>query len=147
VDGHKRLVCQRCGWVYYENPLPVVACAARNKQGDILIAKRNLEPGINRWALPGGFIESDETAEAACLRELGEETGLKGRIKRLIGVYLQRIRDYDPLLVIGYEVSVSKSRFSLNNELKEAGFFSKREMPVIPFSSHRKIIRAIFQDV
>jgi len=144
VDGRKRSICQKCGWVHYENPLPVVVCAVKNKKNKILIAKRNLRPGIGKWALPGGFVESNETPEIACLRELEEETGLKGKIKRLAGVYLQKARHYGSLLIIGYEVSISKNNLSLNSELKEAGFFRKKDFPVIPFSSHRKIIKSVF---
>ena len=143
VDGRKRLVCQKCGWINYRNPLPVVACAAIGKEGKILIVKRNLRPGINKWALPGGFVESNETPEIGCLRELEEETGIKGKIKRLIGVYIQKTREYGSLLVTGYEVKISKNSLSLNNELKDAKFFSKKDIPFIPFSSHRKIIEKI----
>ena len=116
-----------------------------NRENKILIAKRNLTPGKNKWALPGGFIESDETPETACLRELKEETGLKGKIKKLIGIYIQKTRYYGSFLVIGYEVSISKNSLSLNSELKEAKFFSKKDLPVIPFLSHRKIIEEVFE--
>ena len=143
VDGRKRLICQKCGWIYYENPLPVVVCAAKDKKGKILVVKRNLKPGINKWALPGGFIESDETPEIACLRELEEETGLKGKITRLIGLYIHKTKEYGSLLVVGYEVVIARSLLSLNNESKDAKFFSKKDIPFIPFSSHRKIIGKI----
>ena len=142
VDGRKRLVCQKCGWINYKNPLPVAVCVAKNREDKILITKRNLKPGINKWALPGGFIESGESPEIACLRELEEETGLKGKIKRLIGIYVQKTREYGSVLVIGYEVSVFKNYLSLNNELKDAKFFSKETLPHIPFSSHREIIES-----
>lgn len=42
----------------------------------ILLIERGREPFKNKWALPGGFIEMDETLENACIRELEEETGL-----------------------------------------------------------------------
>jgi len=145
VDGRKRLICKKCGWISYNNPLPVVVCAAKNKKNRILVAKRNLMPGMGKWALPGGFIESNEDPEIACLRELKEETGLKGKIKRLAGIYVQKTRYYGSLLVIGYEVSVSNDNLSLNSELKEAGFFSKQDLPVIPFSSHRKIMERVLR--
>jgi ADP-ribose pyrophosphatase YjhB (NUDIX family) len=141
IDGHKRLACQKCGWIYYENPLPVAVCVAIDKKGKILIAKRNLKPGINKWALPGGFVESNETPEIACLRELEEETGLKGKIKRLIGVYVQKTREYGSFLIMGYEVKISRGSLSLNNELKDARFFDKKNLPAIPFSSHREILK------
>ncbi|MCK4859501.1 MAG: NUDIX hydrolase [Candidatus Omnitrophica bacterium] len=147
VDGCKRLVCQKCGWVNYKNPLPVVVCAVKDKEGKILIAKRNFAPGINKWALPGGFIESGENPEIACLRELEEETGIKGKIKKLVGIYAQRSRHYGSLLVIGYEITISKSSISLNNELKDAKFFAKETLLYIPFLSHRKIIKKVFENV
>lgn len=77
------------------------------------------------------------------MRELKEETGLTGSIKRFIGMYVQKIRHHGSFLVIGYEVRVLNDRISLNNELLEAGFFGKNDMPMIPFVSHRKILERI----
>lgn len=42
----------------------------------VLLIQRGREPFKNKWALPGGFIEMNETLEVACKRELKEETGL-----------------------------------------------------------------------
>ena len=123
-----------------KKPIPVAVCVAKDRKNRILIARRNLKPCINKWALPGGFIESGESSEEACLRELQEETGLKGEIKRLIGVYIQKSRYYGSIIVIGYEVNVFQNTLSLNNELKEAKFFTKETFPHIPFLSHRKMI-------
>jgi len=145
IDSKKRLVCKSCDWIYYDNPLPVAVFAVRNKNGELFVAKRNIEPGKNRWALPGGFIESNENPEKACLRELKEETGLRGRIKRLIGVYIQNTLYYGSILVVAYEVDVLKDNISLNNELKEGKFFDKKDMPNIPFLSHRKIVDEFFK--
>jgi len=145
IDGQKRLVCQKCGWIHYVNPLPVVVSAVRNKDGEIFVARRNTEPGKNRWALPGGFIELNESPEEACLRELEEETSLKGRVKRLIGVYIQNIRYYGSILVVAYEINVLKNKILLNSELKEGKFFSKKDIPNIPFLSHRKVVDEFFK--
>lgn len=43
----------------------------------LLLIKRKDHPFINKWALPGGFINPDESAYQAACRELEEETGLK----------------------------------------------------------------------
>ncbi|MEA3492997.1 MAG: NUDIX hydrolase [Candidatus Margulisiibacteriota bacterium] len=143
IDGRKRQSCPKCGWINYENPVPVVACAAINKKGEVLITKRNLEPGKGKWALPGGFVEWDEASEDACLRELKEETGIDGEIKRLIGVYVQRTAKYGSLLVIGYIVGVLHENITVNSELKEARFVSQRDIPYIPFLSHRKMLEGV----
>jgi len=43
-----------------------------------LLIERKYPPFEGMWALPGGFMNMDETLEEAALRELEEETGIKG---------------------------------------------------------------------
>ena len=51
---------------------PVIVC-----NGSILLVQRAEDPGKDSWALPGGFVNADESAEDAMLRELVEETNLQ----------------------------------------------------------------------
>jgi len=44
----------------------------------VLFIKRGHDPFEGMWALPGGFVEPDETVEEAAARELMEETSLAG---------------------------------------------------------------------
>lgn len=46
------------------------------KNGKILITKRNVDPFKGYWVIPGGHVEKYETAEVAVKREIKEETGL-----------------------------------------------------------------------
>jgi 8-oxo-dGTP diphosphatase len=62
-------------------------------RGDVLLVRRGRPPFRGRWALPGGFVEPDESAEVAVVRELFEETGLRARPARLVGVYSAPGRD------------------------------------------------------
>src|SRR5260370_42384166 len=60
-----------------------------------LAVRRSSEPFKNRWALPGGFVRPDENLDQAARRELGEETGLRGKLVHLeqLGTYGDPARD------------------------------------------------------
>lgn len=60
----------------------VVVHAIVEKDGKILLGKRSLQlsDGAGQWCLPGGFMDRDENAQQAVLRELLEETGWEGEI-------------------------------------------------------------------
>ena len=63
------------------------------KGHDILLIRRGREPYKGAWALPGGFVDVGERVEDACRRELLEETGLRGDIVDLLGVWSDPARD------------------------------------------------------
>ncbi|MEU1574730.1 NUDIX domain-containing protein [Streptomyces collinus] len=56
----------------------------------VLLVERGQEPYAGRWALPGGFLQPDESAETAARRELAEETGLSD----VSGLHLEQLRTY-----------------------------------------------------
>ena len=69
----------------YEHPHPSVTTdcvvfAFDGKSLNLLLINRGIEPYKGSWALPGGFIHMDETAEDGALRELKEETGVEAEI-------------------------------------------------------------------
>jgi 8-oxo-dGTP diphosphatase len=68
----------------------------------VLLIRRANDPFKGRLALPGGFVEPDETVEQAAARELFEETGVPKSASRLnnIGVYSAPDRDPRPRRVI-----------------------------------------------
>jgi ADP-ribose pyrophosphatase YjhB (NUDIX family) len=51
----------------------------------VLLVLRGTEPGRGLWSIPGGRIETDETAEQAVIREMREETGLEVVVGDLVG--------------------------------------------------------------
>jgi 8-oxo-dGTP diphosphatase len=74
-------------------PLLTVDCAVFDGKGRVLLIRRGRPPYKGRYALPGGFVEIGETVEAACRRELAEETGIEVGRLRLVGVYSDPRRD------------------------------------------------------
>ena len=60
------------------------------KYFSILLVKRNKEPFINKWCLPGGYVGIEETSKEASNRILKKETGL-------IDVYMQQVGVYDSI--------------------------------------------------
>lgn len=60
---------------------------------EIVLIQRKNDPYKGYWALPGGFVEWGETVEAACLREVKEETSLDVEIIDLVGVFSKPDRD------------------------------------------------------
>ncbi len=133
--------CPSCGWIYYKNPLPSVAALIVNEKNEILLIRRGIEPGRGEWALPTGFIEQSELPEQAVLRELKEETGLKGKVKNLIGIYTDRTNFYGDILLIGYEVEALGGHIKAGSDCDAVRFYSWDKLPRIPFASHRSVIR------
>lgn len=76
-----------------KTPLLAVDCIVFDREDRLLLIKRANPPFKGSHALPGGFAEMGETVEAAALRELHEETGIEGKIQRLVGVYSDPKRD------------------------------------------------------
>ncbi|MCO7226746.1 bifunctional nicotinamide-nucleotide adenylyltransferase/Nudix hydroxylase [Pleionea sp. CnH1-48] len=58
-------------------PVFVTVDAVVVQSGHLLLIKRKAKPGKGLWALPGGFVQNDETLLNGCIRELREETRLK----------------------------------------------------------------------
>jgi ADP-ribose pyrophosphatase YjhB (NUDIX family) len=75
-DTLPRWVCDQCGVVHYSNPLMVVGTIPE-RDGEILLCRRAIEPRYGYWTLPAGFLENDETAGEGALRETMEEAGAR----------------------------------------------------------------------
>jgi 8-oxo-dGTP diphosphatase len=76
----------------YDHPRPaltvdMVIFTLRGDRLQVLLVRRSSEPFAGEWALPGGFVEMDESLETAAARELKEETGA-------LDAYLEQLYTY-----------------------------------------------------
>lgn len=72
--------CTNCSFTYYFNPSSAVVALIFNTQGELLVSTRAHEPAKGMLDLPGGFVDSYETAEEAITREVYEECNLRVRV-------------------------------------------------------------------
>lgn len=110
------------------------AVVFRRKSGvedvEVLLITRKYDPGKGKHALPGGFVDYNEDPLIGCLRELEEETGLKGINCELLTVTGNPLRDPRGHTVsIVYLVTVSEDAVPKGGDDAEtATFYSFAEM-------------------
>ncbi len=138
----QNIPCPHCGQPVsvYRNPSPTVDVVIYDPaHGVVLIERRNPPHG---WALPGGFIDYGESAEAAAVREANEETGLEVELYGLVGVYSDPGRDPR-----GHTMSVAFAARAARPEKLQAGddagraaFFPLDGLPPMAFD-HASIVQ------
>lgn len=79
----------------FHYPISVDSVIFGYREGKLKVAliKRKKPPFLGKWAIPGGFMEGDETVVETALRELHEETGIQDVYLEQFGVYSMRGRD------------------------------------------------------
>ncbi|TKJ40746.1 NUDIX hydrolase [candidate division LCP-89 bacterium B3_LCP] len=140
ISERLRLRCQKCGEIHYQNPFPATALICFNDRGELLLTRRSEPPCVGQWCLPGGFIEMGETAQEAALREFKEETGLEGKLVRVIDVASKVDGYWGDVVVIGFEVEVVGGKLTAGDDASEVGYFPLDDMPEIVFDTHRVIL-------
>lgn len=140
IEGLNRLYCDRCAEPIYENPIPATCLVVCDDRKQLLLVKRRVDPKKGYWCLPGGFIELGETPEEAALRELSEETGLCGRIDRLLGVSTNPGTFYHTILMVAYLVTHTSGTLRPGDDALDAAYFALTRLPQIAFASHQKFI-------
>jgi len=112
-------------------------------QDRLVLIKRGNEPYKGRLALPGGFVEADETVEQAVLRETKEETGLEATIVRLIGVYSDPGRDpRGPTVSVCYRLDATGGSPRASSDAAAIELVSPGDVPALAFDHGRMIADA-----
>lgn len=131
----------------HESPLvtvDIVVFTVKNEKLQLLLIKRAKDPFKGSWAIPGGFVEKDESLEEAAIRELAEETSVKD-------LYLEQLYTFgdpnrDPrgrVITITYFALVRSlegvSNLVASSDAAEVGWFDTDSLPSLAFD-HKKIV-------
>src|SRR5437016_10599983 len=129
----------------YDRPsvtVDVVMMSLRQRDLQVLLVKRGSWPYEDMWAIPGGFVNIDESLEAAAERELQEETGVQD-------VYLEQLYTFgdpgrDPrtrVITVVYFALLDSERLQVKaaDDAADVGWFSVYDLPSLAFD-HEKIL-------
>ncbi|HET8854799.1 MAG TPA: NUDIX hydrolase [Salinimicrobium sp.] len=108
----------------------------------ILLVQRKKAPFKEDWALPGGFLEEQETMETGALRELREETGL--RIKEIEQLKAFGAPGRDPrgrtITIAFWGETDSEQELKAADDASQASWFSEDRLPALGFD-HSEILK------
>lgn len=127
----------------YPHPAITTDCVIFGFDGsklNVLLVERGLEPYKGSWALPGGFMRIDETAEDCAMRELEEETGLRASYIEQIGAFSQVDRDpRERVVTIAFYALVRLSDVSGGDDAADARWWAIDDIPRLAFD-HQDIL-------
>ena len=130
VGGAERRQCtaKECGFVFWNNPTPVLAAITHRRDEVILIQAIGWPK--HWYSLVTGFHEAGESAQEGVLREVKEELGLNGTVQSLVGVYSFFEMNQ---VIIAYDVLVDDDDIILDtNELVDYKIIKTQELKTWP---------------
>ena len=135
----------------YDYPRPAVTVdivVCTGELSDVLLVQRKHAPFEGCWALPGGFIEMEETLETAALRELREETGVSEVALTEVGVFGAPFRDpRGRVITIAYAVVLEEPTLSIKagSDASAVAWFSTAPFdPTCELNAATKVPRLAF---
>ena len=130
----------------YDYPRPCVTAdvvvVTKEARPRVLLIRRKNPPFVGTWALPGGFIEMDETLEASARRELMEETGVRpGKLVQLATFGDPRRDPRHRTISVVYFGQVNPKQVMpfAADDAAAVGWFALHRPPALAFD-HRRIL-------
>jgi len=140
VEGREVPHCPSCGFIAWRNPLVATMVVVQTPAG-IVLGRRDIEPGLGLWCLPGGFVNEEEEPRDAAIRECAEEIRARVEIDSLLDVYHITRGDGRGMVGIAYAGHLADGESpSAGSETAEVGTFRVGELPDLAFASHRRAI-------
>jgi len=134
----------------YDYPRPAVTAdiiilKKSTNESFVLLIERKHPPYEGMWALPGGFLNMDETLEEAALRELQEETGITGVMLEQFHTYSEVNRDPRHRTIttvfIGY-LNDNTIEPEAGDDAAEVKWFALEKLPPLAFD-HGEVMKMV----
>jgi len=119
--------CETCQLARYQHPMIVVTCFVAWEQS-LLLVRRAIEPKRGCWAIPGGYLEGDESSAAGAVRELREEAGIVIAPEQA-SFYTTGSLTFINQVYLGYRARVTVPDCKPGRESLECGFFTREQCP------------------
>ncbi|MFB6084128.1 MAG: NUDIX domain-containing protein [Halorientalis sp.] len=114
--------------------------------GEVVLLERAHPPFEGDWVLPGGLVEPDETARAACIREVEEEVGLDVAVEEFVGLYDEPDRDERGNVSAAYRCTpVDDGTPTPREEARRVRTFDPTALPEMGFDHERIVADALLE--
>lgn len=137
-----KLKCKNCGEILYRNSSPCCGAIVEDTQGRVLLVKRRGQPYKGWWDVPGGFLKPGEHPEDAVRRELLEETGLRIKPVKILGIFMDRYGSGGEFtLNIHYLAKIVGGSLKVGSDAVDFSWFGKNSLPKkIAFKNGREAL-------
>ena len=115
--------------------IPCVGAIVVDDAGRLLLVRRANPPAQGLWSIPGGRVEIGESDEQAVVRELHEETGLRGRILHEVGTITREAPSGGTYVIRDFLVHVDEpAGLRAGDDAADAAWFEREELGDLPTS-------------
>ena len=148
------IVCGRCGFYFWQNSKPAVAVVLfrtveRDRQ--VLLTRRGVEPYKGDWDFPGGFLANAELPTDGIVRELQEELGIAVSNPRFFASEIDQYNSEEIaeqarfVLSLFYLCDVAPDvKFTPADDVVEATWFSLERLPLnVAFAANRRALEKL----
>src|SRR3989338_4733181 len=132
----------------FRYPISVDSVIFGYTEGELKVAliERKKPPFVGMWAIPGGFMEGDETVEETARRELKEETGIEKVYLEQFHVFSERGRDpRGPTITVAFFALIRSDQCQLvsTGDASDARWWPAYDVPTLAFDHNTIYTKAL----
>lgn len=145
--------CSYCDFVFYFNAASAVCALILNEKGQLLVTRRKHNPSEGMLDLPGGFVDLNESAEHALIRELKEELNLDIQIDKFLASFPNQYL-FNEIIYFTCDLAfICKANFmndiKPNDDVSECLFIDPKnlDLDLFAFDSIRRVMKEFLKNI